>query len=342
MNLALLYDRGLGIRKDRLQAARWYEREAEQGVEQAQWRLGTLLLRYGGVPCNPGKGLCWLRRAAEAGPSELRYGIGGIYEYGWALWSRREQAPFWAGRGTGRPPPPLGFPFSELELRPDSSEARRWYRLATENSHAEAGYRLGLFLEEGLGGASDPAAAALWYRRAAESGAADAQYRLGRLYEQGLGVARELPAAVRWYEEAARKSQPAAARSLGKLFLQRRGGKPDSKAAAAWLLRAAKGGMRKARSSWAFAITMGGECLEISFAPPASTAGRQWDGERWRQTTWAYCTVRGKGSRRMTARLPAGSGGPPAPGSVSGSLIWATSMPWDGGWAATCGRPPAG
>ncbi len=156
MNLALLYDRGTGIPRDRLQAAAWYERAAEQGVEQAQWRLGTLLLRPEGIPGNPAKGLYWLCRAAGAGEAKLQYGVGGIYEYGWSLWRQAERFPFWAGRGTGRPPPHLGFPFSELEVTADPSEARRWYRMAAENGHAEASYRLGLLLEEGIGGAAEP------------------------------------------------------------------------------------------------------------------------------------------------------------------------------------------
>ncbi|VVM07476.1 tetratricopeptide repeat protein, partial [Methylacidimicrobium tartarophylax] len=165
LSLALLYDRGTGVPRDRLQAARWLERAAEQGMEQAQWRLATLLLRNTGIPCNPEKALYWLRQAAAAGPARLQYGVGGIYEVGWRPWPDAQKPPFWAGRGTGRPPPHLGFPFSGLEIEPDPEEARRWYRMAAENGHAEAEYRMGLFLEEGIGGESDLAEAARWYRR---------------------------------------------------------------------------------------------------------------------------------------------------------------------------------
>jgi len=80
----------------------------------------------------------------------------------------------------------------------DSVEAARWYRLAGNQGHAPARYRLGVMYELGHGVAQDHAEAAAWFRLAANQGHADAQLALGDLYADGRGVAQDDAAAYLW------------------------------------------------------------------------------------------------------------------------------------------------
>jgi hypothetical protein len=64
------------------------------------------------------------------------------------------------------------------QMPKDPTEARRWFRAAAEQGHAESAFRLGELLLLGLGGLKDRPAALAWFRRAAEQGHAGAGQRL--------------------------------------------------------------------------------------------------------------------------------------------------------------------
>jgi TPR repeat protein len=88
-------------------------------------------------------------------------------------------------------------------VKPDYSEAARWYRQAAEQGQPEAEYNLGVLYTQGLGVSQDYRQAAHWYRLAAERGQSDAQLNLAALYAAGRGVAQDYIAAYRWLELAA-------------------------------------------------------------------------------------------------------------------------------------------
>ncbi len=67
----------------------------------------------------------------------------------------------------------------------DLVEARRWYRAAAEQGHAEAAYRLAELLILGFGGPKDRSEGLEWLRRAAEAGHAGAGGKLAEY--QGSG-----------------------------------------------------------------------------------------------------------------------------------------------------------
>lgn len=62
--LGVKYDKGLGIRHDYAEAARWYRRAAEQGNANAQHDLGTLYGDGLGVPQDAVEAYKWLSLAA--------------------------------------------------------------------------------------------------------------------------------------------------------------------------------------------------------------------------------------------------------------------------------------
>ena len=70
----------------------------------------------------------------------------------------------------------------------DDAEAVRWFRLAAEQQHASAQFRLGYLYSRGRGVSEDDAEAVRWYQVAAEQGHAEAQSILGRMYANGEGI----------------------------------------------------------------------------------------------------------------------------------------------------------
>jgi hypothetical protein len=62
-----MWENGVGIPKDEMKAAEFYELAAEQGLPQAKFNLGMLLLEGRGVPADYARGKDLLQKAAEAG-----------------------------------------------------------------------------------------------------------------------------------------------------------------------------------------------------------------------------------------------------------------------------------
>jgi hypothetical protein len=71
-------------------AEKWFKQAAAQGVLNAQWRLGQMLLdgrsgfpkRSGPVPANPRQAIHWLKRAAAMGHAGAQNELGRCYETG--------------------------------------------------------------------------------------------------------------------------------------------------------------------------------------------------------------------------------------------------------------------
>ena len=69
--LAGFYHRGNNVPQDRVEAAKWYRKAAEQGLDIAQLRLGMYyLVGTTGVPQDREEAIKWLRKAAEQGNSQ--------------------------------------------------------------------------------------------------------------------------------------------------------------------------------------------------------------------------------------------------------------------------------
>ena len=83
----------------------------------------------------------------------------------------------------------------------------RWYRLAAEQGHPEAQFRIAAMYHSGRGVPKDYDEAARWVRLAAEQGHVVAQYGLGDMYDQGQGVAEDAVNAYAWLSIAAARSE---------------------------------------------------------------------------------------------------------------------------------------
>ena len=122
-----------------------------------------------------------------------------------------------------------------------------WDKIAAENGHAEASYRLALAYQLGQGVELDNQKAVRWYTQAAQAHHAKAQRSLGAMYEGGYGVKQNLQQAYAWYKRAAAQGLPDAQLRLGTLFFEGRGVKADRVQAQHWIRKSAEGGNHNAQ-----------------------------------------------------------------------------------------------
>jgi TPR repeat protein len=81
--LARRYFDGWGVAKDLTEAAKWFQKAADQGHTRAQTHLGNQYLEGKGVPKSRSLALLLLRKAADKGDGEAQFKVGQDLQY-WA------------------------------------------------------------------------------------------------------------------------------------------------------------------------------------------------------------------------------------------------------------------
>jgi len=81
-NVALMYERGLGIGKDEKEAVVWYGKAASQGSAVAQFNLGVLYENGRGTEIDFSKANEWYRRASAQGDALAIGNLGMLYVRG--------------------------------------------------------------------------------------------------------------------------------------------------------------------------------------------------------------------------------------------------------------------
>jgi TPR repeat protein/SpoVK/Ycf46/Vps4 family AAA+-type ATPase len=184
--LAFAHLNGRGIKKDEVEGVRRLRIAADWGDAPSQRQLGFRYATGNGVAFDPNEGVRWFRLAAEQGDYLAQYNLGLAYANG------------------------RGIPF-------DQAQSLHWYQLAAKSGMPEAQCALGHVYEHGFGVPVDYAASAYWNRLAAAKDYAEACSNLGWLYENGLGVPLDLDQARLMYEAAARQDYAQAKLRLTKL-----------------------------------------------------------------------------------------------------------------------------
>jgi len=173
VSLGLIYQQGLGVETDMVQAVGWFRRAAEAGHAEAQVLLGNCYRDGIGVEADIDEAFVWYEKAsAQAGDEGL------------TLQGRR---------------------FLTDGSR-DERKAFRCFKKAAEAGHAEAQHLLGDCCLWGTGTMQDASRAAVWYRKAAKQGYKQAQLALCACYRNGIGVQRNSWEADLWEQSALRST----------------------------------------------------------------------------------------------------------------------------------------
>lgn len=82
LGLALIFHKGLGVRPDLEEAAKWYRMAAEQGNAAAQNNLGVLYRGGRGVRKDPREAFAWIWMAAMQGHPRAELNLADLYRLG--------------------------------------------------------------------------------------------------------------------------------------------------------------------------------------------------------------------------------------------------------------------
>jgi localization factor PodJL len=156
---------GQGVKQNFAEAAKWYQRSADQGFAQSQYRLGTLYERGLGLKPDREQAAAWYLRAAEQGNIKAMHNL--------AVLSANQK-----------------------DRSPDYTTAARWFEEAAKRGLPDSQFNLAILYENGLGVTRDLKQAYMWLSLAAQGGDDDAVRRRnvlrGSLSRQELAEAQEM------------------------------------------------------------------------------------------------------------------------------------------------------
>lgn len=216
-NAAELYATGYGVERDLLTAEAWYRLSVAQGNRDAQRSLGILLDRIARSQEDYVEALNLLQVAADRGDSEAAIYHGWMVEEGHgapadALLARESYERAYA-LGSPEAARFLGNVYEFGKGVPkDEERAFSFYLQGALFGDAQAQYRVGFFLWNGLGNqAEDDPTALAWFLRAAAQGQTDAQVSAAEMYNYSFEGQRtawyDPDRALYWYEVAAQSGR---------------------------------------------------------------------------------------------------------------------------------------
>jgi localization factor PodJL len=159
------YAEGKGVPQNFKEAAKWYQRSADQGFAQAQYRLATLYERGLGLKPDRAQAAVFYERAAAQGNIKAMHNL--------AVLSA-----------------------NQTDRAPDYAAAAHWFSEAAKRGLPDSQFNLAILYENGLGVDRDLKQAFLWVSLAARAGDADATRRRdilrGKLTAQEIADAQIL------------------------------------------------------------------------------------------------------------------------------------------------------
>lgn len=208
--LGVLYEAGLGFKKDPEKAAHWYAKATEGGDLSASQQLAQLYLLGNGVKQDISKAADLFEKAADKGDAAATYNMALIYQ-----------------EGKGRPQ--------------DTEKAARLLKQAAEGNYAEAQYHLALSYLEAAHQQKDPdddpntlRQAAFWMGRAARRDHVEAQVYYGIMRFRGEGVVEDRREGADWFERAANSGNAIAMNRLARCYASGKGRDIDPVMALKW------------------------------------------------------------------------------------------------------------
>ncbi|KTC65410.1 enhanced entry protein EnhC (plasmid) [Legionella adelaidensis] len=206
--LGLMYDRGLSIPQNQMDALVWYEKAAQNPV--SAFILGTYYSDGKLVNKDTNRGRTLLQQASDAGFSYANFNLAILkHNTGEAFLPELDAA---LALGNSK----AGLLLADYYLSTASDEqkmkqAREIFKLFAEKGDKEGQLKYAYMLENGLGGTADIANAQMWYTQSADLGQPIASFFLGRMYQLGkIDKQPNYELAKKWYNLAKNSFAPAA------------------------------------------------------------------------------------------------------------------------------------
>lgn len=208
--VAEIYARGLGIAADQKKAAQWYQKAAEQGVNEAQFRYAALLLQGTFVKKDAAQAEILMQKAAEGGNPMAQFNYAQMLMMKSPGAAGLDQALPWFEKAAASKLADAEYAVSQIyahgtdKIAKDPAKSQQFLLRAAQRGYDTAQYDLGRSLVEGSDGHKDYDLGFRWVKVAAQRGVVEAQALLARLYRDGLGTEGDTVTAAAWYMVARR------------------------------------------------------------------------------------------------------------------------------------------
>lgn len=218
-----------GVKKNRPESFKWFEKAVNGGNIHAKYRLARCYDKGWGVAENFTKANSMYKEAiaeltplAENGDGLACFYLGYSYDEGLGVIQNNVTAAQWYLKGAEAGDVDAqcamaGCYKNGRGVTKSYTEAVKWYRLSAEQGYDNAQCSLGYCYDVGQGVPQSYTEAVKWYRLSAEQGYDVAQYNLGICYQYGRGVTKSIPDAVKWYKKAAAQGNENAKKQLRSL-----------------------------------------------------------------------------------------------------------------------------
>ena len=113
-----MYEKGLGVPKDYVQAIAWYREAADQGYASAHFNLGNMYYYGRGIPQDYAQAGAWYSKAAGLGDADAQSNLGTMFYFGQGMPQDYIQAHKWLNLAASR------FDSAEKEKRDRAVKAR--------------------------------------------------------------------------------------------------------------------------------------------------------------------------------------------------------------------------
>ena len=242
--LAYMLDAGLGMGRDLYQAARWYQKSAEQDFLPAVVYMGYIYSIGHGVTRDEKQAFAWYTRAAQMGDAIAQNNLATMLRTGKPYRKDLKLALQWfqqaAAQGNARAQYNLATMYRRGEgVKKSPQDAIKWYTFAANQGDMYAQSALGGMYRLGDGIDKDYLRSLDWYRRAAEQGHRGSQFALARMYDSGEVEGAGPSEAAIWYYHAAAQGHDKAQHRLGYMYEIGMGLPKDTKEALRWYTKAA-------------------------------------------------------------------------------------------------------
>lgn len=213
--LGLMYERGIAVAADPVEAMYWYEQTSNNPAHD--FILGTYYSNGNGLSKNVAKAKELLQQSAQAGFSYANFNLAILqHQLGENFLPELDKA---RQLGNSKAGILLADYYMLMANNPDNmKQAKEIYQDFANKGDKDAELKLAFLYDKGLGGEENKEQAFHWYQLAAEQDQPIAQYLLGQFYQ--LGRVDKVPnydLAKKWYREAQDSYIPAAV-ALGFIY----------------------------------------------------------------------------------------------------------------------------
>lgn len=149
------------------------------GKAEAEYEVGARFAEGRGVTQNFSEAAKWFQKSADQGVVPAIYRLGSLYEKGQGVKKDTQEArrlyTLAADRGNAKAMHNLAVLFAEgVEGKPDYRNAEHWFRKAADRGISDSQYNLGILHARGLNGQQNLAESYKWFALAAQQGDQDA------------------------------------------------------------------------------------------------------------------------------------------------------------------------